>query len=73
MKLDAQVMPQGPADGLLKLLLFNAGFSCKSFSKLHKDYKNLLQAIYEGNEDRHSHDKKTTQFQLSISADKYVL
>lgn len=48
------VMPQGPADGLLKLLLFNAGFSCKSFSKLHKDYKNLLQAIYEGNEESSS-------------------
>jgi hypothetical protein len=34
-----------------KLWGYNAGFSCKSFSKLHNDWKEMQRALLDNNED----------------------
>lgn len=37
------------------IVLFNGGFSCKSFSKLHPDYHSLLTAMQEENQEPSGH------------------
>lgn len=46
------------------IVLFNGGFSCKSFSKLHPDYHSLLTAMQEENQDSSS----VVTFQACIAA-----
>lgn len=34
-----------------ELILYNGGFSCKSFSRLHPDFASLQKALHQNNED----------------------